>query len=319
MAIKLITRKQWDARDSRGASTLASTRGVKIHYTGSAESPAMATDHQRCYARVRSIQNGHMDDRKWNDIAYSYVACEHGYVFEGRGCHILPAANGAGLNSGHYAILGMVGNAGLVEPSPDMYGAICDAIAYVRLHGDAGRQIRGHRDGYSTDCPGTILYRWVTDGASCLGQTNDHDDDQGDDMPSHVKVALGKAMALPADQWTTLTWTTESNDPKHQHADEGGPSVLNGPATYDLTASITLTGMPIGTEYQVRAIEIDADGKGADTLGPIGEGLASSGNTYALYTPTGEVAEGRRVRVQVKPIGHAATAAAGSCELNYWR
>lgn len=318
MAIKLIPREKWGARRPRGASDLAGTRGVKIHYTGSAESPGMVDDHgERCYARVRAIQDAHMDGRKWNDVAYSFLVCVHGFVFEGRGLHILPAANGSGLNAGHYAILGMVGNAGLVEPSEAMLTGICDAIDYVRAHGDAGREVLGHCDGYSTDCPGPLLYQWVKDGAHRPG--DDHNGEGDGDMPRHVRVELGRAMPLPADKWSTLAWLEETHDPDHQHADEGGPSVLNGPAVYSLTASVTMTGMPVGAEYQVRVVEADGDGKGAATLGPIGEGLASSGDTYALYCANGRVLEGRRVRVQVKPIGYAAKAAAGSCELLYWR
>ncbi|MEV0622755.1 peptidoglycan-binding protein [Nonomuraea sp. NPDC050404] len=95
----------------------------------------------------------------------SYVACPHQKVFEGRGLYRLPAANGPGLNAGHYAVLGLVGNVGLVEPPTAMLRAILDAVEYVRLHGRAGKEIKGHRDGYATDCPGDPLYDWVKRGA----------------------------------------------------------------------------------------------------------------------------------------------------------
>jgi hypothetical protein len=95
----------------------------------------------------------------------TYVACPHRKVFEGRGLHHLPAANGAGLNSGHYAVLGLVGNSGLVTPTDEILDAILDAIDYLRDKGRAGKEIKGHRDGYSTDCPGDALYAWVKKGA----------------------------------------------------------------------------------------------------------------------------------------------------------
>ncbi|GAA0941432.1 peptidoglycan-binding protein [Nonomuraea longicatena] len=101
----------------------------------------------------------------------TYVACPHRKVFEGRGAHHLPAANGAGLNSGHYAVLGLVGNAGLVEPPDAMLDGILDAIEYLRQRGGAGSEIKGHRDGYSTDCPGDPLYSWVRRGAPRPGTT----------------------------------------------------------------------------------------------------------------------------------------------------
>nr|WP_229806135.1 peptidoglycan-binding protein [Microbispora rosea] len=93
------------------------------------------------------------------------VACPHRKVFVGRGPGHLPAANGPGLNSGHYAVLGLVGNAGLVQPTDGVLHAILDAVEYLRAKGGAGKEIKGHRDGYSTDCPGGPLYAWIKKGA----------------------------------------------------------------------------------------------------------------------------------------------------------
>lgn len=166
MGIDLVTRKDWGARAPRGSySTLRSTRGVKIHYTGSRVDPEILNNHDRCAVAVRGIQRGHMDGNGWLDIGYSMVACPHRKVFVGRGPGHLPAANGPDLNSGHYAVLGLVGNSGLTVPTDDMLLGILDAITYLREHGGAGKEIKGHRDGYATDCPGGPLYAWVKRGA----------------------------------------------------------------------------------------------------------------------------------------------------------
>lgn len=164
--MKLITRKAWGARPPKSPlKQLASTRGVKVHFTGDRVDPTVVDRHDKCVELVRNIQDFHMDGRKWLDIGYSFLVCTHGYVFEGRGLHHLPAANGAGLNAAHYAVCGLVGNGGLVQPSDAMLNGIRDAIEYCRAQGDAGAEIKGHRDGYSTDCPGPILYAWVKAGA----------------------------------------------------------------------------------------------------------------------------------------------------------
>ncbi|MEO3867698.1 N-acetylmuramoyl-L-alanine amidase [Nonomuraea sp. B12E4] len=166
MAIDLVLRHDWNARSPRGDHTqLDSTKGVKVHYTGGRVDPDIVSDHKGCVALVRSIQAHHMDTNGWIDIAYSFVACPHRMVFEGRGLHHLPAANGPGLNAGHYAVLGLVGNAGLVEPPDELLHAILDAIRHAREHGQAGKEIKGHQDGYATDCPGEPLYTWVRRGA----------------------------------------------------------------------------------------------------------------------------------------------------------
>jgi hypothetical protein len=171
VAIDLVSRREWRARAPKGDYTqLDSTKGVKVHYTGGVVDPDIVDDHAGCVSLVRSIQNHHMDGNGWIDVGYTYLACPHQKVFEGRGLHHLPAANGAGLNAGHYAVLGLVGNSGLVQPPDGVLHAILDAIQHLRDSGDAGREIKGHRDGYDTDCPGDPLYAWVKRGAPRPGR-----------------------------------------------------------------------------------------------------------------------------------------------------
>lgn len=52
---------------------------------------------------------------KYIDIGYNLICCPHSYVFIGRGAHRVPAANGPGLNSQHYAVLALVGVLGVHE------------------------------------------------------------------------------------------------------------------------------------------------------------------------------------------------------------
>ncbi|MFO7252221.1 MAG: peptidoglycan-binding domain-containing protein [Actinomycetes bacterium] len=166
MSIDLVSRREWGARSPKGSyTTLRSTKGVKVHYTGSRVDPAIVDDHAKCAALVRQIQNGHMDGNGWIDIGYNLAVCPHRKVFVGRGPNRLPAANGPGLNTGHYAVLGLVGSSGLVVPPDDMLHGIRDAIEYLREVGGAGPEIKGHRDGYATECPGEHLYAWVRRGA----------------------------------------------------------------------------------------------------------------------------------------------------------
>ncbi|GGS49733.1 N-acetylmuramoyl-L-alanine amidase [Planobispora rosea] len=174
MPIDLVSRREWGARSPRGSySSLTSTRGVKIHYTGGRVDPGIVNDHARCVKLVKSIQSHHMDGNGWVDIGYSMIACPHRKVFVGRGPKRLPAANGAGLNSAHYAVLGLVGSSGLVQPNDAMLHAILDAVEYLRDRGGAGREIKGHRDGYSTSCPGDPLYAWIRRGAPRPGGDGD--------------------------------------------------------------------------------------------------------------------------------------------------
>lgn len=169
--MKLVTRREWGARSPKGRTLINSTRGVKVHYTGDYVDPDLLNHHSKCLAKVRQIQSYHMDKSNdpYVDIGYNALVCPHGYVIVGRGPNILPAANGPGLNSGHYAVCGLVGSKGLTKPPDAMLNGIVDAIMWLRSEGKAGNEIKGHRDGYSTDCPGPYLYEWVRHGAPQIG------------------------------------------------------------------------------------------------------------------------------------------------------
>ncbi|MBP2703545.1 N-acetylmuramoyl-L-alanine amidase [Microbispora sp. RL4-1S] len=167
--MQLETRAEWGARPPKGAyDAVSSPRGVKVHYTGGRVDPGIVGDHELCELLQRSFQRQHMIENGWLDLGYTATACVHGRVMVGRGPGHLPAANGAGLNSSHYAVLCLVGNAGLVEPPDELLAGLADAIRWLRREGGAGPEIKGHRDGYATDCPGDPLYkivkRWGRDG-----------------------------------------------------------------------------------------------------------------------------------------------------------
>lgn len=163
--VNLIQRSQWRAAARKGEVPLhANPLGVKIHYVGGRVDPVIMEDHARCLAMVRGIQRDHMENRNWVDIGYTAVACPHDQVIIGRGPNILPAANGAGLNAQHYAVLALVGDRGLTVAPARMLHALVDAIEWLRDEG-AGRQVKCHKDGYDTSCPGDFLTTWVRAGA----------------------------------------------------------------------------------------------------------------------------------------------------------
>ena len=267
--MKLVTRSQWKARAPKApAAHLASTRGVKVHYTGDTVDLRLADDHDRCAPLVREIQAFHMDGRGWNDIGYSFAVCPHGYVFEGRGLHHLPAANGPGLNSGHYAVLGLVGNKGLIEPSDAMLNGIRDAIDYVRAEGDAGNEIKGHRDGYSTDCPGPKLYAWVKDGAPRPAAK---------DETVQIVINLGatKSAVVAAGKRLSLPFDAEYTDSGDIHADGSFPAWFPEIEGWHLvTLDTVLQGQVSGeklklciSEYEQAGASRVQDALGEDKIG----------------------------------------------------
>lgn len=160
----LITRAEWGARPrGNGSITPFTPRGVAVHWEGAGW--AWPWDHSTCDDKVRQIQAYHMDVKGWSDIAYNFLACPHGYVFEGRGLNRRSSANGTwDANTWWYAVQCMWGSKSGSVPQA-LLTAARDAIDYCRSDGGAGSELRGHRDLHETDCPGDQLYAWAHEGA----------------------------------------------------------------------------------------------------------------------------------------------------------
>ena len=145
------------------APSQVSTKGVKIHYEGGHVSCDV---HKDCVSLVGAIRRAHLANKveNYSDIAYNLLVCHHGYVFEGRGrCRRTGANGNQELNKQHYAVMALLGSSGDTVPTSDMVLGLMDAIAYLRSNG-AGKEIKGHRDGHATACPGEALYALVKAG-----------------------------------------------------------------------------------------------------------------------------------------------------------
>lgn len=160
------SRKEWKARPPKRpyAPLPKKVKGIKWHYTGGFVSPDIVDNHQKCLEMIRSFQNHHMDGNGWNDFAYNYAVCPHEVII-GRGMKVMSSANGnPTLNKGHYAVLLLVGSSGLTVPPDSMLEQACDLKEHIRTHGPCGNELKGHKDGYATSCPGAPVYKWVQAG-----------------------------------------------------------------------------------------------------------------------------------------------------------
>ncbi|MFF5205050.1 peptidoglycan recognition family protein [Streptosporangium sp. NPDC000396] len=204
-------------------------------------------------AAVRGIQLGHMDGNGWMDIGYSAVVCGHRKVFVGRGLHHLPAVNGPGLNGDHYAVLGLVGTSGVATPLDGMLHGIRDAIEWLRDEGDAGNEIKGHRDGYATSCPGDALYAWVRAGALRPSTTTPpvEPPTEEEEVPEVVSPGLTAEATVAPNITHQPWWTEEYRDTAGWHP-AGGQSIAPDTDVWaDVTAFIALRGLTAGGAVQV--------------------------------------------------------------------
>lgn len=164
--MKLVKRADWGAPARSPAAAQPTARGVKFHYLGTAYA---SRAHDKCDDYVRSIRASHLANKAegYVDIAYNFLVCEHGYVYEGRGVRKRTGANGtAALNVQDYAVCALLAKkgGGLDEPPDAMLHGLADARELLRANG-AGAWVGGHRDGHATTCPGDALYDWVRRGA----------------------------------------------------------------------------------------------------------------------------------------------------------
>lgn len=164
--MNLVTRAEWGARPAAGRTGLNTKqlRGMGVHY--SAGLGERRDDHAFCDDVVRGIQNFHLDGQRWDDIAYSFLTCLHGYVYEGRGWGVRTAANGTNAANDQYHAVCFLG--GDVANRDDVTDAgrlaIFSVIAEGKRRYPKAWEVRPHSDFKATSCPGNELREWMRAG-----------------------------------------------------------------------------------------------------------------------------------------------------------
>jgi hypothetical protein len=141
----IVTRPEWGA-DAPEADLTPWSVGQPDHTTGHWEGVDGPESHAECFQMVRSIQDFHQRG-EFIDIAYNWLICPHGVLFEGRGRHFRGAAQNAGNRSGEsWCFLG-----GPRTPFTDAAKRAAHWLA-------GGRPCMRHKDepGNSTSCPGPV-------------------------------------------------------------------------------------------------------------------------------------------------------------------
>lgn len=143
-SLHIVPRSEWGARPSKYPLSHASWVGghTWIHYT--AQAGPRRTLAAEC-AQLRDIQAFHQGPaRGWSDVGYGFLVAPSGRVFEGRGWNRV-GAHCPGHND-EPSISFMLGPG--EEPSVEALASARALIAKI------GKPLKGHRDGFSTSCPG---------------------------------------------------------------------------------------------------------------------------------------------------------------------
>lgn len=152
MAPQIVNRAGWGARPPTGGLThwaINQPSGTTIHYEGAGGH----ADHSLCAAEVRSIQAFHQAG-VYVDIAYNWLVCQHGVIYEGRPVLAFESAAQKAGNATHIAICYIGG------PLTPLTAAGKAGINWVILHRGP---ILGHKDepSCSTSCPGDTVEAWI--------------------------------------------------------------------------------------------------------------------------------------------------------------
>ena len=136
------------------------TLGLVIHYDGPGQNLSKKT-HTECVKYWKSVRKFHVGTHGWSDIGYSYGVCPHGSLFEGRGALKQQAAQ-QGANSTWYSCSLMLGDG--EKPTDAQIASVNNLIDYLHEKYGNSKNVKGHKDFNSTDCPGTIIYQLIKDG-----------------------------------------------------------------------------------------------------------------------------------------------------------
>ncbi|MXM67141.1 N-acetylmuramoyl-L-alanine amidase [Streptomyces sp. HUCO-GS316] len=178
----IVTRRGWGANESLREKEFVYTKKVKaafVHHTASGNGYSCS----QAPSVIRGIYRYHVKSMGWRDIGYNFLVDKCGNIYEGRAGGVAKPVLGAhtlGFNSNSMGIA-VVGSFGSKKPPAaavtaiarltawklGLWGANPRGTTYLKSGGGnlyaKGKNVRlnvisGHRDGFSTQCPGKKLY-----------------------------------------------------------------------------------------------------------------------------------------------------------------
>jgi N-acetylmuramoyl-L-alanine amidase-like protein len=165
---RIYTTQEWGARPASDEIVVEDhvPTFIVVHHTAD---PGNSEDYSLEHAKkiCRDIQDHHMDGNGWSDTGQQFTNSRGGYRLEGRhkslsvvrgGTQHVQGANVGGHNS---EVIG-IENEGLytdVNVPAALWDSLVQLVAWIASqYGTDLKNIQGHRDFNSTECPGNVLY-----------------------------------------------------------------------------------------------------------------------------------------------------------------
>jgi hypothetical protein len=161
-----ITRRMlnWPAMASlENAVRCNPNSGLVLHWDGAGG--LVGKPHTACVNYWRRTRDFHINSRGWVCIGYAWGVCPHGGRLEGRGWGWIQAAQPGGNSTWESCTL-MLGPGEM--PTPEQITGVRRLRADLMEERGLKADIRPHSRFVSTDCPGPIISRMITDGTFSL-------------------------------------------------------------------------------------------------------------------------------------------------------
>lgn len=152
---EIISRRAWGAKPPKNVVHTRWYSGMTgwVHHSES-PAPSQSADRKTEYSVMQSIQSFHMGpSRGWSDIGYHYCIMPSGRVYEGRGYGVVGAHCPGHNTEPGICIIGSYDN---MVPSNEALQSLHWLLDELKC----GKR-KGHRDGFSTSCPGDALYNRI--------------------------------------------------------------------------------------------------------------------------------------------------------------
>jgi len=189
--MNILPRSAWGAVPPKTPGRPWGTGGpidLVVHWVGGAGSINIRS-HEDCPTRIKAIQSYEMTQGGYSDIAYTYLICPHGTVYEGRGLSVQGAANGPQTNATKPSVCLLLNVADSMTPA--MQDRILDLNRWV-----TPGTILGHREVNTTTCPGDQVFAWITSHRHAPPLPPTPTPPEDDDMQRIVKCDNGDPMVL---------------------------------------------------------------------------------------------------------------------------
>lgn len=171
---KIISRKDWNAKDPVGTAKEHSISFITIHHTATAQKADVTIEKKMQNLQAFSQSESRLANGKlkpvWLDIPYHYYIDFEGKIAQGREIKYVGDTNTNYDPTGH-ALVVLEGNFETEEPTKKQQKALQEIVAWLASkHNVPTAEIKGHNDFAATACPGKNLKKMFPDLQKKVGE-----------------------------------------------------------------------------------------------------------------------------------------------------